>query len=89
MALSEQLGDLAESGQEPPPRIADMRIDANGKSYRVSLGTTVTSFIKERELDPRFVVVELNGEPLERRRYQEIHLSAGDRMELVRAVAGG
>ena len=73
----------------PPPRIADMRIDANGKSYRVSRGTTVTSFITERELDPRFVVVELNGEPLERGRYDQVKLSEGDRLELVRAVAGG
>jgi sulfur carrier protein len=66
-----------------------VRVDANGKSYEVAHGTTVASFIKERDLDPRFVVVELNGEPLERRRYEEIHLSAGDRLELVRAVAGG
>jgi thiamine biosynthesis protein ThiS len=66
-----------------------MRIDANGKSYQVSHETTVTSFIRERELDPRFVVVELNGEPLERARYDEIRLSEGDRLELVRAVAGG
>jgi thiamine biosynthesis protein ThiS len=49
----------------------------------------VAAFIKERDLDPRFVVVELNGEPLERARYDEVELSAGDRLELVRAVAGG
>jgi sulfur carrier protein len=66
-----------------------MRVDANGKSYEVARETTVASFIKERDLDPRFVVVELNGEPLERRRYEEIHLAAGDRLELVQAVAGG
>jgi sulfur carrier protein len=89
VAVWKQPDHLAGNGREPPPRIADMRVDANGKSYQVSRGTTVTSFIKERELDPRFVVVELNGEPLERARYGEVELSEGDRLELVRAVAGG
>ncbi|MFN2589397.1 MAG: MoaD/ThiS family protein [Actinomycetota bacterium] len=35
------------------------------------------------------MVVERNGEPLERRRYEETGLADGDRLELVRAVAGG
>jgi len=35
------------------------------------------------------VVVELNGEPLERARYDQVRLAPGDRLELVRAVAGG
>jgi sulfur carrier protein len=66
-----------------------MRVIANGKPYEVNAATTVASFIKERDLDPRFVVVEWNGEPLERGRYDEVRLSEGDRLELVRAVAGG
>jgi sulfur carrier protein len=66
-----------------------MRVLANGKSYEVNADTTVATFIRERDLDPRFVVVEWNGEPLERARYGEVRLSEGDRLELVRAVAGG
>jgi sulfur carrier protein len=50
---------------------------------------TVAGFIRMRELDPRYVVVERNGEPLERARYEEVRLAEGDRLELVRAVAGG
>jgi thiamine biosynthesis protein ThiS len=33
--------------------------------------------------------VERNGEPVERARYDHVHLEDGDRLELVRAVAGG
>jgi sulfur carrier protein len=66
-----------------------MRVLANGKPYEVNADTTVASFIRERDLDPLFVVVEWNGEPLERARYGEVRLSEGDRLELVRAVAGG
>ncbi len=62
---------------------------ANGKTYDVAEGTTVAGFIRDRDLDPQFVVVEHNGEPLERARYQEVRLGDGDRLELVRAVAGG
>jgi thiamine biosynthesis protein ThiS len=50
---------------------------------------SVAEFIRSRDLDPRFVVVELNGEPLERDRYEDVTLAEGDRLELVRAVAGG
>jgi thiamine biosynthesis protein ThiS len=35
------------------------------------------------------VVVELNGEPLAREKYEDLKLEDGDRLELVRAVAGG
>jgi sulfur carrier protein len=66
-----------------------MKVTANGKAYEVGPGTTVTEFIRARGLDPEHVVVEHNGEALERRRYAEVVLSEGDRLELVRAVAGG
>ena len=66
-----------------------MEILANGKPYDVVPGTTVEAFIRSRELDPRFVIAEHNGEPLERARYGEVSLADGDRLELVRAVAGG
>ena len=66
-----------------------MEILANGKPYDVEPGTTVDAFIRSRGLDPRFVVVERNGEPLERARYEVVQVEAGDRLELVRAVAGG
>lgn len=62
---------------------------ANGKPHEVEPGTTVGDFIRARGLDPHHVVVEHNGEALERRRYEELVLSEGDRLELVRAVAGG
>jgi thiamine biosynthesis protein ThiS len=66
-----------------------MRITANGRPYEVDTGITVAAFIRSRDLDPRLVVVERNGEPVERSRYDLVELSDGDRLELVRAVAGG
>jgi thiamine-phosphate pyrophosphorylase len=66
-----------------------MRVTANGNEYDVADGTTVAAFIRERSLDPRWVVVERNGEAVERASYDDLRLEPGDRLELVRAVAGG
>ncbi len=66
-----------------------MRVTANGEDFEVAGSPTVAEFIRERGLEPRFVVVERNGEPVARRRYEELRLEDGDRLELVRAVAGG
>jgi sulfur carrier protein len=74
---------------QPAPYAGGVEIIANGRSYRVDLDTTVAEFIRSRGLDPRFVVVERNGEPVARERYESVALSEGDRLELVRAVAGG
>lgn len=66
-----------------------MHVVANGTGFEVDDDITVTEFIRSRGLDPRYVVVERNGQPLERRRYEDTRLAHGDRLELVRAVAGG
>lgn len=52
-------------------------------------GCSVEQLIRSAELDPRFVIVEHNGEPVERKLYANVVVAAGDRLELVRAVAGG
>jgi thiamine biosynthesis protein ThiS len=66
-----------------------MRITANGTLREVAAGTTVAGLIRDIGLDPSFVIVERNGEPVERRLFSEVPLVEGDRLELVRAVAGG
>jgi len=66
-----------------------MQVTANGRPYEIGDETTVDGFIRLRGLDPELVVVELNGEALERPRYASTALGDGDRLELVRAVAGG
>ncbi len=66
-----------------------MRVTANGETFELSEPRTVAEFIRDRGLEPRYVVVERNGEPLERARYDSVTVEDGDRIELVRAVAGG
>ena len=66
-----------------------MNVLVNGKPRRAEEPATVASLIREVGLDPRFVIVEYNGEALERSRFDDTALTDGDRLELVRAVAGG
>ncbi len=66
-----------------------MRVVANGTEHRVEPGATIAALIRNLGLDPALVVVEHNGEALLRSRYDEVVLADGDRLELVRAVAGG
>lgn len=66
-----------------------MRITANGKPYDLEDGATVAEFVRGRDLDPRYVVVELRGEVLQRGLYEGTVLLEDDVVEVVRAVAGG
>ena len=66
-----------------------VQVSLNGRPQVVPDGTTVSELIISRGLDPRYVIVERNGDPVERGRYEAVRLEEGDRLELVRAVAGG
>ena len=61
----------------------------NGTQRSLAEGATVSDLVHGLGFGDRQVVVELNGEPVERSRFGEIALAAGDRVEVVRAVAGG
>jgi sulfur carrier protein len=65
------------------------RIVANGRAREVPEGATVADLLAELGWRAQWVVVERNGEPLERARLGEVVLAEGDRLEIVRAVAGG
>lgn len=61
----------------------------NGEPREVPAGCTVTAMLTGMDLGERWVVVERNGEPVERRDMSTTALEPGDRLELVKAVAGG
>ena len=61
----------------------------NGDAVEVPAAATVEGLLTQLGLGGKWVVVERNGEPVERRSYGTTTLADGDRLELVRAVAGG
>ena len=66
-----------------------MEVLANGKPVELVDGATVVDLLTHLGLGARWVVVERNGKPVERVRMATTPLADGDRLELVRAVAGG
>ncbi len=61
----------------------------NGKPHELEAGETVSRLLERLGLAARYALVERNGEPVERSRYTEVELAAGDTVVVARPVAGG
>lgn len=66
-----------------------MLVRVNGRDESIERGATIASLIESHGLRTDWVVVERNGDAIGRARFGEIELTEGDRVEIVRAVAGG
>ena len=66
-----------------------MRVIANGDPVELADGATVDDLLVHLGLGGKWVVVERNREPVARADLAVTVLVEGDRIELVRAVAGG
>ena len=66
-----------------------MFITANGKSIEASLPCSIEQFLVTQNLLPRSVVVEHNGEAVAPSEFSRRQLQDGDRLEIVKIVAGG
>ena len=66
-----------------------MKILCNGRELELERAATVTRLLAELGLDGPYALVERNGEPVERERYERVSLEEGDRIVVARPVAGG
>jgi len=66
-----------------------VRVTANGSSVEVAAGATVHDLLTTLGLGDTWVIVERNREPVARAELTTTLLVEDDRIELVRAVAGG
>lgn len=62
---------------------------ANGQTVEAQFPCSIEEFLVRRDLRPRSVVVEHNGEAVAPSEFQSRQLRAGDRLEIVKIVAGG
>ena len=62
---------------------------ANGKKVPAPLPCSIEEFLVAQKLLPRSVVVELNGEAVTPSEFSQRQLHPGDRVEIVKIVAGG
>jgi sulfur carrier protein len=61
----------------------------NGRELEVEAGETVAGLLERLGLEGRYALVERNGEPVERARYEKVELASGDRLVVARPVPGG
>ena len=64
-------------------------IFANGQPAVAKLPCTIEEFLIAQNLLPRSVVVEHNGEAVAPSEFSKRNLRDGDRLEIVKIVAGG
>jgi sulfur carrier protein len=64
-------------------------VTANGDGVDLPEGATVADLLDALALGGKWVLIERNGEPVRRADLPTTILAEGDRLELVRAVAGG
>lgn len=68
---------------------SSISIRANGEAFSVPADCTLQAFVEGQGLSLKRVVVELNGAPLSPSEAAAAVLREGDRLEIVRIVAGG
>jgi len=69
--------------------MADSCIIANGEAWPAEFPCTIEQFLIRQQLRPRSVVVEHNGEAVVPSEFSTRRVQAGDKLEIVKIVAGG
>lgn len=64
-------------------------ISVNGKPLELEPGETVSTLLERLGFHGRYALVERNGEPVDRERYEGLRLEDGDLLVVARPVAGG
>jgi sulfur carrier protein len=64
-------------------------VTANGDTVEIDDGARLTDLFEVLGVQAKWVVAEINGEAIDRADMAGLTLADGDRIELVRAVAGG
>jgi thiamine biosynthesis protein ThiS len=62
---------------------------ANGQNVSVTVPCTIEVFLLAQKLLPRSVVVEHNGDAVAPSEFSKRMISSGDRLEIIKIVAGG
>ena len=77
--------DLARFKMSP----ATGSVTANGRQVQASVPCSIEQFLLDQNLLPRSVVVEHNGEAVAPSDFSQRQIGAGDKLEIVKIVAGG
>lgn len=66
-----------------------MHVKLNGDQAELPDNSTITAVLLERNLKPEAIVIELNGDVLDRSKFGDTFLKEDDTIEIVHFVGGG
>ena len=66
-----------------------MKVIVNGQAHSVANPQTIDGLVQQLKLIPETLLIEHNGKALHRREWQRRAVQDGDKVELIRVVAGG
>ena len=66
-----------------------IKINLNGSSLSLPIGTTVYKVLKKIKAQPSKVAIELNREIVKKKNISKIYLKNRDKLEIVHFIGGG
>jgi len=65
------------------------KIQLNGDPYEINKGTNLIVLLNKLKIQKNKVAIEVNGEIVERKKYQNLILNRDDKVEIVHFIGGG
>ena len=65
------------------------KIQLNGDPYEINKGTNLNELLNKLKIQKNKVSIEVNGEIVEKNKYQNLILSKDDKVEIVKFIGGG
>ena len=66
-----------------------MQVTINGKAAELRDNSSVKDRLLARELPLEVVIIELNGEIINRGKWENLKLNPSDNLEIIRLITGG
>jgi sulfur carrier protein len=64
-------------------------IQLNGDPFEIKKGTNLNDLLNKLKIQKNKVAIEINGEIIEKKKYQNLTLSENDKVEIVQFIGGG
>ena len=65
------------------------KIQLNGDPYEINNGTNLNELLNKLKIQKNKVAIEVNGEIIEKKKYLNLVLNKGDKVEIVHFIGGG
>ena len=65
------------------------KIQLNGDTYEINSGTNLSELLNKLKIQKNKVAIEVNGEIVQKDKYQNLVLRKDDKVEIVHFIGGG